>query len=84
MVLYKVTWQIEKAKINDTKIVDNLTKWTASAKDAGSCRKKARQMYGYISNSVQTSKIVVPTDKKGILLFLNSNIVKGEQHADSI
>ena len=71
MLLYKVTWQIEKTKIDKMKIVDTLTKWVASGKDAGSCRKKARQEHGYIPKSVQTSKIVVPTDKKGIIKFLN-------------
>ena len=71
MLLYKVTWQIEKTKIDKMKIVDTLTKWEPSAKDAGSTRKKARQMDGYIPNSIQTSKIVVPSDKKGIIKFLN-------------
>ena len=75
MLLYKVTWQIEKTKIDKMKIVDTLTKWVASGKDAGSCRKKARQMDGYIPNSIQTSKIVVPSDKKGIINFLNSDIL---------
>jgi hypothetical protein len=75
MLLYKVTWQIEKGRIDNTKIVDTLTKWEPSAKDAGSTRKKARQMDGYIPNSIQTSKIVVPSDKKGIINFLNSDIL---------
>jgi len=35
MLLYKVTWQIEKTKIDKMKIVDTLTKWEPSAKDEG-------------------------------------------------
>lgn len=75
MLFYKVTWQIEKGRIDNTKIVDTQIKWEPSAKDAGSTRKKARQMDGYIPNSIQTSKIAVPADKKGFLKFLNSDML---------
>jgi ABC-type Mn2+/Zn2+ transport system ATPase subunit len=70
MLLYKTTYQTEIKKIVETHI-----KWHGSAKDAGSHRKKSRQKYGYVPNSIQSAKIVVPTSKKDLIKFLNSNLV---------
>jgi hypothetical protein len=71
MLLYKTTYQTEIEKI-----VETHTKWHGSAKDAGSHRKKSRQRHGYIPNSIQSAKIVIPTNKPEFIKFLNSNINK--------
>jgi len=70
MLLYKTTYQTQREK---DKPVKTHSIWNGSAKDAGSSRKKIRQTYGYIPNSVQSSKIIVPTDKPSLLKFLNSD-----------
>ena len=69
MLLYKTTYQIDSK--NDTPIKTHSV-WNGSAKDAGSARKKIRQMYGFIPNSIQSAKIVLPTNKPSLLKFLNS------------
>jgi len=70
MLLYKTTYQIQYEKDEPEK---THSRWDGSAKDAGSNRKKIRQMHGFIPNSVQSAKIIVPTDKPSMLAFLNSN-----------
>lgn len=72
MLLYKTTYQIDDK--NDTPIKTHST-WDGSAKDAGSTRKKIRQMHGFIPNSVQSAKIIVPTNKFDLLKFLNSKFI---------
>lgn len=71
MLLYKTIYQTEIEKI-----VETHTQWHGSAKDAGAYRKKSRQRHGYIPNSIQSAKIVVPTNKVDMLKFLNSNLIK--------
>ena len=72
MLLYKTTYQIK----DEEKQVITYQRWDGSAKDAGSERKKIRQRHGFIPNSVQTQKIVLPADKKGFLRFLNEFLLK--------
>ncbi len=71
MLLYKTVYQTEIEKI-----VQTHSKWHGSAKDAGSFRKTSRQKYGYIPNSIQSAKIIVPTNKTDMIKFLNSNLIK--------
>jgi hypothetical protein len=75
MLLYKTTYQIKtEPGLHD--YVQTFYRWHGSAKEAGAFRKKSRQKYGYIPNSIQTAKIVVPTNKVDILKFLNSDFMK--------
>ena len=76
MLLYKVTYQ-KKVSTEDLNIdpVYTHTMWLGSSKEAVSMRKLIRQEHGYIPNSVQTAKINVPVDKKGLIKFLNKEIV---------
>jgi sulfate adenylyltransferase subunit 1 (EFTu-like GTPase family) len=77
MLLYKTTFQIKTDPgIHD--YVQTITKWHGSMKEAGSFRKNSRQRHGYIPNSVQTQKIVVPTNKVDMLKFLNSDFMNKE------
>ena len=71
MLLYKTTYQTHYDKDEP---VQTHTRWDGSAKDAGASRKKIRQTVGFIPNSVQSSKITVPTDKPSLLKFLNSGL----------
>lgn len=71
MLLYKTTYQTEIEKI-----VETHTHWHGSAKEAGSYRKKSRQAFGYIPNSIQSAKIEVSTKKDQLIAFLNSNLAK--------
>jgi hypothetical protein len=71
MLLYKTTYQVQNEKDEPVK---TLTIWNGSAKDAGTARKRIRQTYGFIPNSVQSAKIDIPTDKAGLLKFLNSGL----------
>jgi hypothetical protein len=71
MLLYKTTFQTEIEKV-----VETHSMWHGSAKDAGSYRRQSRQRHGYIPNSIQSSKIQVPTNKKELIIFLNSNLAK--------
>lgn len=73
MLLYKTTYQTQYVKQDP---VTNHIIWNGSAKDAGAARKNIRQTLGFIPNSVQTAKIVVPTDKEGLLKFLNGGFLK--------
>lgn len=68
MLLHKITYQAKQTRISGVTLI---TKWAGSGKDAGSIRKEARRSMGYVANSIQTSKVNVPTDKKGLLEFLN-------------
>ena len=71
MLLYKTTYQTQYEKDEPVK---THSIWNGSAKDAGSARKRIRQTLGFIPNSVQSAKIVVPTDKPSLLKFLNSDL----------
>jgi hypothetical protein len=75
MLLYKTTYQTKVTDIDQMKIVKTHAKWHGSAKDAGSYRAKCRKLDDYIPNSIQSQKIVVPSDKKGLLSFLNSDFI---------
>jgi hypothetical protein len=70
MLLYKITYQK-----NYDGVVSDKSVWAGSKSDAGSLRKKIRQEHGYMPNSVQTSKIDVPTKKTDLIKFLNSGIL---------
>lgn len=72
MLLYKTTYQTQYEKDEPVK---THTRWDGSAKDAGSSRKKIRQIHGFIPNSVQSAKLVVPSDKPSLLKFLNSGFI---------
>ena len=67
MLLHKITYE----RINRFDEIEIKTKWVGSGKDAGAFRKVARQMNGYISNSIETKKIDVPTNKIGLIEFIN-------------
>lgn len=69
MLLYKTTYQTQYVKQDPIK---DHTIWNGSAKDAGSARKNVRQTLGFIPNSVKSIKVDVPTDKVGLLVFLNT------------
>ena len=71
MMLYRTTYQKDNP---ETRIVTTYFRWDGSAKDAGANRKKIRQKYGFIPNSVQSAKIIVPTNKKDVIKFLNSEL----------
>ena len=68
MLLYKITYQKNYEGVVSDKFV-----WAGSQSEAGSLRKQIRQKHGYIPNSVQTSKIDVPTKKNDLIKFLNSD-----------
>lgn len=70
MLLYKITYQK-----NYEGVVSNHGVWAGSQSEAGSLRKQIRQKNGYMPNSVQTSKIDVPTKKTDLIKFLNSGIL---------
>jgi len=69
MLLYKIIYKIE----SNTDTFATIIKWAGSGKEAGQIRKSARQKTGYVSNSVKTDKINVPTNKQGLIDFLNKN-----------
>lgn len=71
MMLYRTTYQKENP---ETGLTTTYFRWDGSAKDAGANRKKMRQRHGFVPNSVQTAKIIVPTNKKDVIKFLNSEI----------
>ena len=71
MLLYKITYQ----KKVDGNIETN-TIWAGSQSECGSIRKNVRQKYGYIPNSVQTSKINVPTRKNDLINWLNTSKIR--------
>lgn len=70
MLLYKITYKIDS---NTFATISEITEWVGSGKEAGKIRKSARQKTGYVSNSVKTDKINVPTNKQGLIDFLNKN-----------
>lgn len=76
MLLYHTTYQTEVSKIDGMKIVKTHSKWHGSAKDAGSYRRQSRQQEGYVPNSIQSAKIVVPTNKTELIKFLNSDFMQ--------
>ena len=68
MVLYKIIYRTDTHSLVTTR---EITKWAGSGKEAGQIRKQARQKIGYVPNSVKTDKIDVPTNKIGLIEFLN-------------
>ena len=84
MLLYKITYQQKRlvggvdhpdGKRKEDYSIITFTMWLGSAKEAASMRKLIRQEHGYISNSVKTVRIDVPTGKKELIKFLNKEIV---------
>jgi len=69
MLLYKTTYEIQ---LNNDKPAKRYTCWNGSAKDSGAKRKQIRQTIGFVPNSIKSIKFAVPTDKTGLLKFLNS------------
>jgi hypothetical protein len=74
MLLYKITYQI-KHKASDSLIVNTYSVWVGSQAEAATKRRNIRHITGYMPNSVQTSKIDVPTKKADLIKFLNSEII---------
>ncbi len=72
MLLYKVTYQTQMSKDDHVALHK---KWIGSKEASANFRALARQRRGYIPNSIQTEKIVVPTKKDELIKFLNSNFV---------
>ena len=66
MLLYKITFQTKA--FGETKTI---TRWVGSQADASAKRGKIRSRSDYIPSSVQTDKIDIPTNKKGLLAYLN-------------
>jgi len=66
MKLYFVAW-----KMYDSEQSNFDSQWVGSQAEAASLRKNVRQKHGYIPKSVGTKTINVPTDKRGLLKFLN-------------
>jgi hypothetical protein len=75
MLLYKTTYQVKRFETLQPEVT-TFYRWHGSAKEAGAFRKISRQKYGYIPNSIQTAKIVVPTLKVDLIKFLNSDFMK--------
>jgi len=68
MLLYKITF---KTKSNGEIHVSN-PKWVGSKSDASKKRAKIRSRHDYVPASVETEQIDVPTNKIGLLGFLNN------------
>ena len=66
MLLYKITFQTKSAGE-----ITTLNRWVGSKADASKKRAKIRQRPDYINSSVSTKQIDVPTNKKGLLEYLN-------------
>jgi hypothetical protein len=49
------------------------TKWVGTQSDAASTRKEWVQKLGAKRDNIETEEIEVPTDKKGLIDFLNGN-----------
>ena len=73
MLLYKITYKQEVTSVLYDYEYSEITEWVGSGKEAGQIRKSARQKTGYVPNSVKTDKINVPTNKQGLIDFLNKN-----------
>lgn len=75
MLLYKTTYQVKRFETLQPNTITYF-RWHGSAKEAGAFRKTSRQIHGFIPNSIQTAKIVVPTLRVDLLKFLNSDFMK--------
>jgi hypothetical protein len=53
-------------------------KWVGSQAAAASARKHFNSKQGYRQSEITTLEIEIPTDKKGLLDFLNDNEVSAE------
>lgn len=72
MLLYKITF---KTKSNGEIHVSN-PKWVGSKSEASKERAWIRSRDHYVPASVETEQIDVPTNKKGLLGFLNRQYQK--------
>jgi hypothetical protein len=79
MLLHKITYQVKMdidTPVGIEEHIKDRTYWAGSKAEAATKRGNVRQINGYMPNSVQTAAIDVPTKKRGLLNFLNTEIAQ--------
>jgi hypothetical protein len=66
MRLYKIMAHTDDAK-------DDVVQWVGTQADAAKLRKELNSEQGFKRDNINTFEVDVPTDKKGLLEFLNAN-----------
>lgn len=69
MKLYKTTASQTIESDTDTKV-----RWAGSQAEAASDRKVFNSSLGFKRSEINTEEVDVPTDKKGLLAWLNENV----------